>query len=189
MSESESAFLLCGVEKRVMRGREFTLVHLQDEDLRVHTLAIQDEEDLASDVGKTYSESTEEIKKRCKRFYSWRCQDEGVFSVRGHTITFHKWFGMQCWLHVEIKTGEGPRNIAVLAVEAKMRLYNKEQVERVWSTTFRDLVSEYPLGLMIEVEWDARKKKHTLKEGLGEYTPLPTVGDQRSGELSASPAR
>lgn len=188
MSE-ESGYLLCGVERRVMRGREFTLVHLQDEDLRVHTLSIQDEEDLASDVGKTYIESANEIQKRCKRFYTWRCEDEGVFSVRGHTISYHKWFGMQCWLHVEIKTNQGPRNIAVLAVEAKMRLYSKEQVRQVWGEAYRDLVSEYPLGLMIEVEWDRRKKKHTLKEGLGEYTPLASVGAQSSGELSTSPAR
>ena len=188
MSE-ESGYLLCGVERREMRGQEFTLVHLQDEDLRVHTVCIHDEEDLASDVGKTYAESDGEIEKRCKRFYTWRCEDEGDFSVRGHTITFHKWFGMQCWLHCEIKTPQGPRNIAVLAVEAKMRFYSKEQVRQVWAEVYRDLVSEYPFGLMIAVEWDARKKKHTLKEGLGEYTPLASVGAQSSGELSTSPAR
>lgn len=195
---SEIELLLCGVEKRCYgrQGREATLVHLQDRDLRVSTLMIFDTEDVEEDVGKTYTESLEKIQGRTKRFYSWRCQDEGLFPVRGHTVTFHKWFGIQAWLHVEIKTPQGPRNIAVLAAESKIRLYNEEQVRRLWHDVYRDMIEAWPIGLFVEAKYDRTKKKHVIggDEQVGDIIPpdfsaIPSVGAPSGGELSPSSAR
>ncbi len=93
--------LLCGKEVRKVRGREVILYHLQDNDLKVYTVTSKEDNNLIDDVGTEFFVPQDGMG-RLKRFWSWRTDQDGLGPVRGHTITYHRWFGVQCWLTYRI---------------------------------------------------------------------------------------
>lgn len=171
---------------RAVMGAETIVLHLQDDDLRRHT--ILSGRRLPEDVGESF-EVDAELRKRMKRFSSWKTGEEGVGPVRGHVVTFHKFFGVQAHIFVELRLDVGIRNVAVLVAEGRPVLLTPGSIRGLWAGVYSDIKEAWPEGLMVDIFYDKKMKKHLLvEENIGEISRIPRLGTSLRSELSASPA-
>lgn len=183
--------IICGKELRIVRGKEVRYLHIQDDRFRVFTVGCPNELP-DSEIGESY-EFEDDLRACSKRFVPWRTNAEGMATVRGHTVTYHRFFGVQCWLHAEMRLPEGIRNVAVLVAEGKELFLSREHIAATWKAAYSEITKEWPLGLLLPIEYDRRKKKHVLAEEhvarVVAPSAFPRVDSELRGELSASPAR
>jgi hypothetical protein len=195
--------IISGYEVRKILEKEewLSLVHLQDENFLRYTVMVTtgvDPRDMYQGLIDRADPGTSVlVESSVKRFSTWQTTYNGIGKVRGHSMTYHKHYGIQVWTFMEVELKkEGIRNIAVLSGESSTPLQNSQEVKEVWGGTTDYVRDRYNFGSMWVVEYDKRKRKHEIvdKEPHAPYngdeffnSPQSEMDTKVCEELSESP--
>lgn len=169
------------------------LVHLQDESLRRHTLSVG----IGDDPVRMYSELIRratpgttvvgEDLSNLKKFSSWNTRFSGVGKIRGHSVTYSTYFGVQVWVFLEVDLDVGQRNITALIGESKTEVIKDvDDLESLWEGSLQGAREDWCFGSIWPVEYDKRMKKHVVVDrSIQATTPEPPVGSESSAVVQA----